>query len=216
MPEIAKYNSLSNIVGDVSRETFEKLLIYEQELLKWQSHINLISSHSIKDIWERHILDSAQLSIYCAPYNRLLDIGSGGGFPALILAILRQNDSNFNITLVEKLKKKCNFLQYIISKFNLSAIVQNKKIEDIIDIYSDSEIITSRAFAELSHIINLCEPAFNKGGKALLQKGQNAEYEIDKLANNWTFKLKKYISYIDTSSVILEISNVKRKPVANK
>ncbi|MDN5248636.1 16S rRNA (guanine(527)-N(7))-methyltransferase RsmG [Bartonella sp. TP] len=210
-----KYETLQQIIGNVSRETFEDLLYYEQEVLKWQKHINLISPNTVNDIWSRHILDSAQLYNYSKNYDNCLDIGSGGGFPGVVLAILNKKKPKFHITLVEKLKKKTSFLQYIISTLALPAIAVAQRIENIAQ-QQKAQLVTARAVTQLTQLFELAEPIFANGAYALLQKGQNTEQELTQAYKNWTFDLKQHISCIEVSSIILEISNVKRKSIADE
>ena len=148
-----KFASLQSFIPDVSRETFEYLLSYEAEIIKWNKHINLVASN--EDIWQRHILDSAQLNSYLSPYSEIIDIGSGGGFPAIVLAILNKSNAEIHINLIEKLQKKCSFLQNIIAKLKLPASVHNVRIEDYIHKTNKNKelAITSRAFSSLENIL---------------------------------------------------------------
>lgn len=205
-----KIETLEKLIGNVSRETLNNLLLFEAELYKWNQQINLISDNTKNDIWNRHILDSVQLNNYIYKYNNIIDIGSGGGFPAIILAILNKNRENFIINLIEKLQKKCVFLQNITAKLQLPAVINNVKIENYNN-FADSLVITSRAFASIDQIFQLTEKFFKKDNTvAFLQKGENYEKEIEIAKKKWIFSMDIYNSKLHKDSVILKLSKVKR------
>lgn len=204
-----KFESLKQIKKNISRETFENLILFEQELLKWNNKINLIGSGTKDKIWQRHILDCVQIDEYLENYNKIIDLGSGGGLPGLVLAILNKNKQNFAIDLIEKDQKKCVFLQNIVAKLKLPAVIQNNRIEDYKIIYKGTLAITSRAFASLSTIFRLTEE-FSKHNNivAFLQKGQNYELEVEEASKNWQFSMDIYNSKLQEHSVILNINNI--------
>lgn len=202
---------MHEILNKVSRETLEELIFYKNEIIKWNKQVNLISNNSVNEIWERHILDSAQLNLYLRNYNNILDIGSGGGFPAIILAILNKNKPKFTINLVEKLHKKTVFLQNIIAQLHLPAIVHNIRIEDYKINSNESIAITSRAFTSLDNILNLTDRFFkNIENIALLPKGCNYKTEIAEAEKKWLFSMDIYNSKLQDGSVILKLSKVKK------
>ena len=142
---------------NVSRETYEKLCLFHEILVKWQNSINLISNSSIKNIWERHFLDSAQLYTFirCVDGN-IMDFGSGAGFPGMVLGIMGKK----NIHLVESDYKKCVFLKEIAMLTETDITIHNCKIEDLAFINVD--LITSRALASLTKLITYVEIFINK------------------------------------------------------
>ena len=141
---------------NVSRETYEKLVIFYKTLIKWQKSINLISKSSIENIWVRHILDSAQLYRYTEKIDgNILDFGSGAGFPGLILAMMGHK----NIHLVESDQKKCTFLREVAMLSETEVTIHNNRIENLK--FFDVELITARALAQLNKLINYAE-AFSK------------------------------------------------------
>jgi len=211
MENESKIEKLKKIKLDVSRETINDLLFFESELFKWNKHINLIGDNTKNQIWERHILDSVQLNEFIKNYNNILDIGSGGGFPGIILAILNKHKAGFNINLVEKLNKKCVFLQNIIARLKLPATIHNMRIEEYKRDMLDPTVITSRAFSSLDNILGLTE-CFFKNSKcvAFLQKGKNYQKEIVSAEKNWCFSMDIYNSTLQDGSVIFKISDVKK------
>ena len=162
---------------NVSRETLEALTVYVELLEKWQPRINLISPASLPDIWQRLVFDSAQLLAHMpemgpnAP-RRILDIGSGAGFPGLVLAILGAGQ----VQLVESDQRKSVFLQTVIRELGLSASVFNHRIESLPACYSD--VITARALAPLPKLMQLIEAQIHPGLTCLFLKGAKAEEEL--------------------------------------
>ena len=162
---------------DVSRETMASLTAYVALLEKWQPHINLMSSAALSDIWHRHILDSAQLlpHLPASPARqrcRILDIGSGAGFPGLVLAILGAGD----VQLVESNQRKAVFLQTVIRELGLSAHVCNQRIETLPACQPD--VITARALAALPKLMSLIVPQLHDGLTCLFLKGGSVDEEL--------------------------------------
>ena len=162
---------------DVSRETLASLSAYVALLEKWQPRINLMSSATLPDIWHRHILDSAQLVPHLPvvlPRQRcqILDIGSGAGFPGLVLAILGAGD----VQLVESDQRKAVFLQTVIRELGLSACVSNQRIEILPACQPD--VITARALAALPKLMSLITPQLHKGLTCLFLKGASFDEEL--------------------------------------
>ena len=156
LTNINTYEKFSSHVF-VSRETYEKLCLFEKILIKWQNSINLISRSTIKNIWVRHILDSAQLYTFVRNVEgNIIDFGSGAGFPGMVLAIMRKK----NIHLVESDHKKCVFLKEIAMLTETDITIHNCRIEDLSFINVD--LITCRALASLSNLIDYVEIFINK------------------------------------------------------
>ena len=162
---------------NVSRETVAVLSAYVALLEKWQPRINLISPASLPDIWQRHMFDSAQLlahmpEMHTAAPRRILDIGSGAGFPGLVLAILGAGQ----VQLVESDQRKSVFLQTVIRELRLSAIVVNDRIETLPACYPD--VITARALAPLPKLMQLIEAQMHPSLTCLFLKGPKVEEEL--------------------------------------
>lgn len=202
MKHIPEYFTQSN----VSRETLDKLFLYEELLTKWQKSINLVSNATINTIWERHFLDSAQLYDHIDnPEASILDIGSGGGFPAIILAILGIN----NIHVAESDKRKCIFLKEITRQCKLNTTIHNTRIEALEP--RPYDIITSRACASLDTLIHYAEPFLSKNTYCLFPKGQNYTKEIGEALLKWNFDYELFPSLSDTSARIIKIHNISRR-----
>ena len=137
---------------NVSRETIEKFQLYLTLLEKWQRRINLVSHSTLANAWQRHILDSGQLAAYYPPQTaHILDVGSGAGFPGLVLAIM----GGVTVDLVESDQRKAVFLSTVIRELGLPANVHNQRIEIMPNLQPD--VITARALAPVPKLLNLIE-----------------------------------------------------------
>ena len=158
---------------DVSRETMDRLAVYVALVEKWQQRVNLVSASTLPDIWMRHIWDSAQLALLVpAGTGRILDVGSGAGFPGLVLAVL----CDAELHLVESDQKKAVFLQTVIRETGVRAVVHNRRIESLPPIGAD--IVTARALASLDRLLELLEAQLVPGMRCLFLKGARAEAEL--------------------------------------
>lgn len=205
-----KFNSLHKIAPEVSRETYQKLEDFEKLFLRWASRINLVSASTLDDVWTRHILDSAQLFPMGMKAKRWLDLGSGGGFPGLILAFLILDEDDATIDLVESNQKKAAFLRTVTGSFSLPARVNSLRIEAFSPVHAP-EIVTARALASLSQLLALTERWLSDGARGLFPKGRDYRREIEDCAHLWRFDLVEHPSVTDSQAVILEIANLRRR-----
>jgi len=189
-----------------SKDDLDKLSILQEELLKFNKKYNLISRNTEAHIWDRHILDSAQIVKYIRfeDEKSLSDLGSGAGFPGLIIAIFNQN-KGFHVKLYEKSNIKCDFLENIKNKLNIEF--------DILGRYQDEEItseyVVCRAFKKLEEILRISREIIKVNHKLIILKGKNAELEINKLLQPLEFMYKLEKSITDPTSKIL-IVDVKK------
>jgi 16S rRNA (guanine527-N7)-methyltransferase len=170
----------SNIpaLANVSRETITKLEIYEDLLKRWQKVKNLIAPSTLGQLWERHFADSAQL-LKLAPDARIwADLGSGAGFPGLVLAILMREHEGRVVHLVESDHRKCAFLREAARETGALAVVHNERIESVADRLQDIEIVTARALTALPSLLQLSLPILEKGATGLFLKGQDVASEL--------------------------------------
>lgn len=205
------FDSLKKLYPDVSRETVDDLIDFEALFKKWSKAINLASPTTLDTLWERHILDSAQVFSLAPEAKNWLDLGSGGGFPGIVLAIMLKNTPEGSIRLVESNGKKTAFLRNALAQFKAPGQVINARIESCYQQIQVPEIITARALASLDKLFQLTEPWMSKGAKALFQKGRDYQREINESLKQWQFDVMKYDSTIEAGSVILEISNLQRR-----
>ncbi len=193
---------------NVSRETMEKFICYSQMLIKWQKAINLVSNSSLNDLWRRHFYDSAQLMDYINRKDtplKILDLGSGAGFPGLVLSILGAGQ----VHLVEGVGKKCSFMKQIIQNTAIDAIVHNDRIEDM-DFFP-VDLITSRACADLEKLIDLTSNFRTAQTECLFLKGEKAEQEIKRATKRWNFKVEKFTSKSEESGLVLRLSQIRAR-----
>ncbi len=196
---------------NVSHETYKKLKSYEALVLEWNSKFNLISKSTETAIWERHIVDSIQLIKHITAKDKiLLDLGSGAGFPGIVLAIASQElYPELRINLVESIGKKVTFLQTVNEELQLKMNIHQTRIENL-DI-KKVDIITSRALASLPKLLEYAKPFCKKETKLILPKGESWSLENMEAQKSWLYKYEVYNS--DTSDVgkILRISDLRRK-----
>ncbi len=196
---------------NVSHETYEKLKNYQALVLEWNSKFNLISKSTETIIWERHIVDSLQLIKYITNEDKiLLDLGSGAGFPGVVLAIACQkNYPDLQINLVESVGKKITFLHAVNEQLKLNMEIHQERIEKLN--IGKVDVITSRALAALPKLLDYAKPFCKKETRLILPKGENWYLENDEALTKWLYKYEIYNS--DTSDVgkILRISDLRRK-----
>jgi len=207
---IPDFAGLRAVAGNVSRETFDSLVELNSLLARWNERINLVAPSTIQESWDRHILDSAQLWPYFKDTKDIADLGSGGGFPGLVIGILLKERQGGTIRLVESNRKKAAFLQTAAGTLGIPAKIVADRIENAVKQGSAPQIATARALAPLFGLFELVEPWFAAGTHALFHKGRDYEREVEETADKWRFDLIKHPSRIDRDSVVLEISNVAR------
>ena len=186
----------------------EKLLKkYEDLVKKWQKAVNLVAHNELNSIWERHILDSAQIYFEIPKESRVLvDLGSGGGFPAVVIAILNKvlNGSLEKIVLVESDNKKTVFLKEVSRILDLNLTILNSRIEDVDGLTAD--VITSRALGKVQLLLDLSKNFNKKDTLFLLLKGEKVDLELSEV--RYRFKSEKKQSKISNTGCILKISEV--------
>jgi 16S rRNA (guanine527-N7)-methyltransferase len=177
-------------------------------LEKWTKSINLIAPKTIPYIWDRHILDSAQM-FELAPkgWTGWTDLGSGGGLPGVIISIL--DPENRPVTLVESDQRKCLFLKTVKRELSLNLIVERSRIESVSIL--PAPILSARALAPLSDLLTFSERVLEQRGIALFAKGENYQTELDHARKSWQFDLLAHPSQTNASARILEISRIRRR-----
>jgi len=191
---------------DVSRETFARLEVYAALLEKWQSSINLVSKNTVPDLWQRHFLDSVQLyPLVKNVEGTLTDIGSGAGFPGLVLAILGKKD----VHLVESDIRKAVFLREVARSCDANVTVHASRAEDVP--VQGAAIVTARALAALPQLLDYAAPLLAEGGICIFLKGRTAEEEIVAAREKWNFSIKKQDSITGDDSAVLLIADLAQK-----
>ena len=189
---------------NVSRETVDHLSVYLALLAKWQPHINLVSSATLAKAWRRHILDSAQLVVYL-PDNgaHILDIGSGAGFPGLVLSIITGN----KVTLVESDQRKSVFLQTVIRELGLWATVRNERIEAAPAI--GASIVTARALSSVERMLLLLNRQLSSVERCLFLKGASLQEELTVLQGYPNIEHRIHPSVTSQDGAILELNTTR-------
>ena len=188
----------------VSRETIERFEVYKSLLKKWQNAINLVSRDTLKELDKRHFEDSLQLLKYI-PENAIthIDIGSGAGFPGLVLAIA---NPNLRTTLVESDLRKCQFLKNVSRETMANVYILNQRIESIQGVQYD--LITARALAKLNQLLIYAKPLSHKKTTFVFLKGSDVYAEIQEAKKYWEFNLEIFPSLTHSEGKIIVIKNL--------
>ncbi|MCI2400064.1 16S rRNA (guanine(527)-N(7))-methyltransferase RsmG [Aliiroseovarius subalbicans] len=193
----------------VSRETTERLDAYASLLEKWNPAINLVAPSTIKDLWTRHFLDSAQVLDLAPPGETWMDIGTGGGFPGLIVAVLASEmRPELKMTCVESDQRKATFLRTAARELGLAVDIQSKRIEDLVPAQAD--ILSARALAPLVRLLDFAEHHLAPNGRAIFLKGANHQREMQEALEKWQFQADTYPSKTDPDAVILSLGGIRR------
>lgn len=194
---------------NVSRETLDRLKIFEQVLLKWNPKINLVSRNSLDDLWSRHIIDSVQVFRCVSPPNHWVDMGSGGGLPGVIVAIMAAEESpNTKVTLIESDQRKSAFLRTAARECGAKLTVISKRIEQADP--QNADVLSARALADLSLLLEFSERHLSPTGTALFPKGANWKKEVDNVRQRWRFDFEPITSLTEPDAVVLKIEGVAR------
>jgi 16S rRNA (guanine527-N7)-methyltransferase len=194
---------------NVSRETIEKLNKYKDFLISSNKLLNLIGKTTENHIFSRHFTDSAQIYDLIEDKSEIVDLGSGAGFPGVILKILMDyNKKDVNITLIEKSPKKCQFLHDLTDKLNLNIKIVNLKIEKFK--LNKISTIVSRAFKNTVDTIDILFKNNDKIESIILLKGKTYQQELEDAKKKYTFDVEKFRSITSDESFILKITNIKR------
>ena len=211
MGQFTQINTFSRFT-QVSRETITSLKKYENHLIKSNKTLNLIGKSTVDDIWIRHFLDSSQVIDFIDENEKsLIDLGSGAGFPGLVIAILAKDRKiPINVKLVEKSVKKATFLKEIISilelnaeVLNLNVLEQSKSLE--------ADLIIARAFKPLKIILPFLDKNTQNWKKVFLFLGKTGQAELLQASKSWDIKYKQRMSMTSSDSLILEINKLKKK-----
>lgn len=195
---------------DVSRETLERLEAYGALLRKWNPAINLVSPHSLERLWERHFHDSAQIfKLAEAGAAHWADLGSGGGFPGLVIAILaKESRPDLRVTLVESDQRKAAFLATVLRALDLPASVVAQRIEKAAPLAAN--VLSARALAPLAQLFSFAERHLAVDGWMLFPKGARWRDEVAAAEKTWSFDMEAVQSQTESGAVVLKIKGLKR------
>jgi len=198
---------------NVPHETILKLERYADLLVHWQKSINLVAPSTLPALWSRHFADSAQLC-GLAPGARLwLDLGSGAGFPGLVVAVLQAHVPDFRMTLVESSGKKCAFLAEVARATEAPVDIRAMRIEQLAEKAQSlrPDVISARALAPLPRLLELAEPFVGEGTRGLFLKGRETETEIDAARSKWAFAARLHPSLTARDAAIVEVTDLRRR-----
>ena len=195
----------------VSRETLAKLERYAELLRRWQQTINLVSPASLTDLWRRHMLDSAQIFPLLPPGAAVsIDMGTGAGFPGLVLAILGVSRTH----LIEADARKCAFLREVARETGLitggAVQVHHARLESF-RMAGGTDAITARALARLDELLAYADPFIASATVCIFPKGRNVNVELTQALERWNMRVERFPSLTDRSGTILRLSHVHRR-----
>jgi 16S rRNA (guanine527-N7)-methyltransferase len=195
---------------DVSRETWGRLDVLVAQLAKWQKTINLVASKSLDEVWTRHIADGLQiLDIAPASAKIFVDLGSGGGFPGLVLAAGLAERPGAHVHLVESDQRKCAFLREAARAMNVPATVHNERIESALAAWPHGgDVVTARALAPMKKLLELAYPLLKAGTVGIFPKGQDVESELTEATKCWSFSIELVPSRTESAARMAVVSGV--------
>jgi len=193
---------------DVSRETMDAFRSYEALVQKWNPAINLVAKSDIHQIWGRHIIDSVQLFQYAPEkVDKWCDIGSGGGFPGVVMAIIaREKSPDTSFTFIESDQRKAAFLRTVTRELDLKVTVSATRVEDTDPVEAD--VLTARALKSLDTLIPFTTRHLKPSGTAIFPKGKNWTAEIEQAKQNWTFEVDSHRSITDPEARVLVLKEI--------
>jgi 16S rRNA (guanine527-N7)-methyltransferase len=201
----------------VSRETLARLDRLVELLLEWQQTRNLIAASTIPNIWTRHIVDSLQLLDLAAEAKIWVDLGSGGGFPGLVLACALAERAGAKVHLVESTAKKCAFLQAASDDLRLPATIHCQRVEYFIPTFpSKPDVVTARALAPLPKLLDMAFPLLKRGARGLVLKGQDIASELTAASKCWNIRYKLVPSRTDDRARIVVVDRLESRKNAIK
>lgn len=208
---LAKDRSAFVATVDVSRETLARFDRYAALLLQWQRAINLVGPATLDAVWTRHFLDSMQLRALVGTATTFVDLGSGAGFPGLVLAVMLKEEGRGHVNLVESHAKKTAFLHAVVRDLALPATVHTGRIEAVVPRLAPPEVVTARALAPLEQLLRWSEPLLINGAIGLFPKGRELYKEIDDAARFWQIDVQVHPSRVAADSGVIEIRSVSRR-----
>jgi 16S rRNA (guanine527-N7)-methyltransferase len=196
------------MASHVSRETLGRLKLYVSLLQDWNARINLVSARSLEDVWRRHVWDSAQLiDLIPVEAKSVVDLGSGAGFPGLVLGVVLAERGGARVVLYEAIAKKCRFLDEVARRVGVPVEVRSARIEAAAPERFD--IVTARACAPLAQLLSYAAPFQGKNTRNLFLKGQSVGAELTDARTSWSMRIEQHQSRSDPSGVILDIRELR-------
>lgn len=207
----ADRTTAQKLFPDVSRETWVRLDVLVAQLVKWQKTINLVAPKTLPDVWMRHVADSLQVAALIPPGAKIVvDLGSGGGFPGLVIAAALADREGAEIHLVESDQRKAAFLREAARAMGVPARVHNARIESALENWPHgADVVTARALAPLKDLIGLAEPLLKAGTPGIFPKGRESLEELAEAERNWAFHADLTPSLTGPEARVVVVSSVK-------
>jgi 16S rRNA (guanine527-N7)-methyltransferase len=180
---------------------------FRELLADWNTRMNLVGPSALGEFWGRHALDSAQLRALAPAAKVWADLGSGAGFPGIVLAILLKDTAGARVHLVESMAKRCRFLATVIEALDLPAQVHNARAEDL---KLEVEVVTARACAPLVRLLGYAWPYLRSGAVGLFLKGQDVVHELDEATKSWRFEADLIPSLSYSEGRVVRLQKVSR------
>lgn len=205
----ASIEEFAGVFG-LEQSAIQDFQLYFDLLSKWQRKINLISKATLPDAWRRHFIDSAQLYPLLPKNAKILaDIGSGAGFPGLVLSLLVKHNGGPTVHLIESDQRKCVFLSEVNRQTGAGAIIHNARVETLSDLTAD--VVTARACAPLDRLVEWAVPLLNGSGECLFLKGESVAEELTPTLKRWTMQTTKIPSQTQSGAIILKLKGLTRR-----
>ena len=198
-------------LAHVSRETWERLDRYAALLLEWQRAINLVAPSTLSTLWTRHIADSLQLIDLAPSARRWADLGSGAGFPGLVVACALAEQPKARVALVEANRKKAAFLRQAVAVTGAPALVHAERIAAFVERAGPVDVVTARALAPLDLLLEQAEPLLKNGAQALFPKGQDVDAELTQASRRWILDTVLLPSKTDPRGRIVQVRSARRR-----
>jgi len=210
--ELTADRALALTLTPVSRETTSRLDSFVEILLPWAQHTNLIARSTIPKVWTRHVADSLQLLALAPDAKCWVDLGSGAGFPGIVIACALAGQPGAAVHLVESTGKKAAFLREAVNHLQLPAVVHAVRIEDFVkNLKLRPDVVCARALAPLDELLTLAQPLLNTGAQGLFPKGQDVEGELTRATKYWNIDAELVPSKTSPESRIVIVRGLRRR-----
>jgi 16S rRNA (guanine527-N7)-methyltransferase len=211
-PDLAANRAEALAITPVSRETADKLGLFVDEVLAVSRHTNLTSRSSLPSIWTRHVADSLQLLPLAPDAKCWVDLGSGGGFPGIVIACALADRPGVQVHLVESIGKKASFLRHVVDRLQLPVVVHAVRIEDFVKNFNaKADVVTARALAPLDELLKLAHPLLKTGAQGLFHKGQDVEGELTRASKYWNIDTELVPSKTSPEGRIVVVRGLRRR-----
>ncbi len=211
MNDLASDRARALKLTPVSRETEATLDQFVELFLRWQRAVQLVANSTLAQLWTRHIADSLQLLALASDAKVWADLGSGGGFPGLVVAIALKEKPGAKVHLIESDQRKAAFLREAARTLDLPIMIHVKRIEEEAEPIPGLEIVTARALAPMPELLELAHPFLKDGAKGLFMKGANVDNELTAATKSWSIKSTIVPSNTDNEGRIVIVEQALRR-----